>query len=1019
MRPLTPTNESFLQVMEETGFYRNGEPTHGVISSASLTSNSANLADKQAKYKAVVDENKLGASAIYELSGSPCIYFKTLADNAPSPLQLEELHQLAWNQGLAPLMWVVTPSQIRVYNSFAKPLRKYSKSSEPLLDTFERTKEGLRQLNDFAGRVQFESGRFWQQEAAQRIDRKNRVDASLLRDLELAEKTLIEIKVDAVPEVKNSVAHSLLGRSIFAAYLQDRKIISPTFMAENFGADKIADILQDKKAAYQLFAWIRRTFNGDLFRLTHQSFNGVLFDEEQIVSSEHLQVIHNLLENTGITNKQLSFWPYKFDVIPVELISSIYEMFARSNDPVKAKKQSMHYTPFNLVDMVLSEICPSLPAKAKVADLSCGSGVFLVEALRRLVAQRAAAGEDISREIIRDTLYNQVYGVDISPEAVQIAAFSLYLTALELDRDPQPLEALKFEPLIGRNLFAADAFDEDAEFNKQEPFAGKNLDAIVGNPPWTQEAVGSSGRQYCARHKRPVAKNYLSQAFLWRSGDFAAPHTYIGLLLNASPFFSHTKEAYAAKRALLQRFKPTALVNFAELHQQSLFPNAVAPLLMYIGKSQATADKDTFALINAEWSSTFKKLGILEIGPENVKRLSVSRAAADRDLLKVACWGTARDMALIERLRDSKQFKPLGEIVKEWGWPAPAIGLEITSEGQSLHSGLPSKYLPQQQVTQYTVDATKAARNADTIKVRYQPKNANRFHGPLVLASRGITDKGFYSTIVESDIIYTREYIGLPATGVSTSMRYLLNGILNSSSASYFLFMTASVWGVERRTVEAIDLLRLPIPDPKHTDAVLIERVLDAERTIASQGVSLVLKQQLDNAVFDLYAISSSERVLVEDTLRFTIDAQLKRAASSAYARTDLAEQQAYAMQFMDVIKPYLTTLNLHRIVAEVIDVGSAPLSVVRFKIAPTADKVNDIQITSHQELQSVLESIASKLPHQLADRVYTRRNLRIYNGDDIIIVKPSQKRFWSRSSGLNDASLVLAESMGVEDVAG
>ena len=369
MRPQTPTDKAFLDVMDATGFYRNGKPTPGVTTSDALVSTSPTSAEKIAKYKSVLDEKKIGATAIYELSGSPCIYFKTLAeDNPPSDL-LNDLHKTAWNQGLAPLMWVVTPTQIRIFNSYAKPSQTASASSSLLLPVFERTEEGLRELNRVAGRVQFESGQFWQSEVAKRIDRKERVDASLLEDLQYAEKKLLKIEIDAEKRVQTSLAHSLLGRSIFAAYLQDRNIVSPEFMLEQFGAEKVADVLAHKDTAYKFFQWIRVTFNGDLFPLAHNTTDGQFVQEEQVVQEAHLRVIQELLEGRGNPAGQGRLWRYEFAIIPIELISSIYEMFARSSDSDKAKKQSMHYTPFNLVDLVLSQICPHLPAKAKVARL--------------------------------------------------------------------------------------------------------------------------------------------------------------------------------------------------------------------------------------------------------------------------------------------------------------------------------------------------------------------------------------------------------------------------------------------------------------------------------------------------------------------------------------------------------------------------------------------------------------------------------------------------------------------------
>ena len=159
----------------------------------------------------------------------------------------------------------------------------------------------------------------------------------------------------------------------------------------------------------------------------------------------------------------MSLFPYRFDVIPVELISAIYEQFVHSaamesskGTETSAKKEGVYYTPLAAVSLVLDEVFTGLNGNESVLDLTCGSGVFLVEALRRLVYIKSD-GALPSRDLIRKTLYDQVCGVDVNRAAVRIAAFSLYLAALELDPDPQPPQALKFKPLEGKTLLVGDA----------------------------------------------------------------------------------------------------------------------------------------------------------------------------------------------------------------------------------------------------------------------------------------------------------------------------------------------------------------------------------------------------------------------------------------------------------------------------------------------------------------------------------------------------------------------------------
>lgn len=199
-------------------------------------------------------------------------------------------------------------------------------------------------------------------------------------------------------------------------------------------------------------------------------------------------------------------------MIPVELISSIYEQFAHAEPQTGGKRtealrNGVHYTRLSVVSLVLDEVMDGLSGRESVLDLTCGSGVFLVEALRRLVHLRSQ-GQPPTRELIRSTLYGQVYGVDISEAAIRVAAFSLYLAALELDPDPQPPQSLKFQPLIGRTLLVGDARtverDGDGKAVLATPTGLKQFDLIVGNP---LGALG--GRQEPKRGARPGLRAYL------------------------------------------------------------------------------------------------------------------------------------------------------------------------------------------------------------------------------------------------------------------------------------------------------------------------------------------------------------------------------------------------------------------------------------------------------------------------------------------------------------------------------
>lgn len=1006
---------AYQQVMEHTGFYRHGEPTPGVIDAKSLRAE--NQIDKIIKYSTVINENKINARSIFELSGSPCIYFTQLNESYPSGAEIHRLQKLAWNHGLAPMLWIVTPAQILIYNCYSKPSPSdVENPKRHLLRLFRQTEAGLKQLKDFASRFEFVSGNFWQRREARKINRGERVDSALLVDLEEAEKQLGEAQLD------RNVAHALLGRSIFVSYLQDRGILTPKFFQRYFGVQKFTDALATKSLTYDVFKWVRKTFNGDLFPLTYKK-NGQEIHEENIVDEyPHLSIIRELLLGTEMASGQGRLWPYEFDVIPIELISSIYEKFAHADDPKTAKERSTHYTPINLVDMVLSQIFEGLPAEAKLGDLSCGSGVFLVESLRRLVSRRLAAGEEHSREVVRNTLYNQIYGVDISAEAIQIAAFSLYLAVLELDPNPQPPEDLSFLPLLGKNLFIANAFNTAADFNKQEPFVSKSFGAIIGNPPWKRTKTNSLALKYCKDRGYPLALNTPDQAFLWRIGDFTNRDSLIGLVLHGKPFFSKTKAALEAKEALIKRYKPRIIINLSDLRKDGLFPKAKAPALVLIAESCEAEQGDSFTFVKVERSGSFKRHGIIEIGPENIKRMSTYRIASDQDLLKVASWGSPRDMALIERIRDDDKFLTLRNFASSQGWARPGRGVEPGGSVNldKLKDKLPKKYLPSGTMPRFSFKADDLPDRPQSMRVRRGHSRPEIYLGPLLICTRGIKIGNFYAAVVKENILYTEEYIGFSTTGKNSEQLHYLNAILNSSLANYFLFLTASVWGVERDKVEIIDLLHLPVPDLNKINGDLVQDLLKCEEILGldvsnqDQGQSFL--SDLDQAVFDLYDLNSVERILVQDTVNLTIDLHTRRERSIAFERPDISELKAYALQLMGVLQPFLNTLNESAVIAEVINVGAAPLQVIKFSIVDAGQAKEPISIVDARGLESVLNNIAENLPERLADYVYVRRVLRIYADNDFYVVKPSQRRYWSRSAGLNDGDAVIAEHIGADN---
>jgi type I restriction-modification system DNA methylase subunit len=131
----------------------------------------------------------------------------------------------------------------------------------------------------------------------------------------------------------------------------------------------------------------------------------------------------------------------------------------------------------------------------KVIDPACGSGAFLNQALNYLIEEHEKIDDiiaDLTNSPLRlfDTdkniLENNLFGVDINEESVEIAQLSLWLRTAKKDRK---LSKLNNNIKCGNSLLASE-FDWHKEF----PSIMKNggFDVVIGNPPYIKEATNKS-----------------------------------------------------------------------------------------------------------------------------------------------------------------------------------------------------------------------------------------------------------------------------------------------------------------------------------------------------------------------------------------------------------------------------------------------------------------------------------------------------------------------------------------------
>ena len=985
--------EPLSRVLEATGYLHQGEPAAPSVSIGDVNQfrQHPSFAPEASWRSSTPSSHPNNRASSREIT----VHFKYVADPVDPIVAL--WHREVWNRGFTPLLCIVSENRVDLYNGFSRPRRQDS-ASDHLLKTFSTTDTDLKELASHAGRLSMETGQFWQHNPS--VDRKTAVDRELLQELRNLEKILVATNLE-LREV-----HKLIIRSVFAKYLFDRKMLVPTTLADICGQPDLSAVFDDRSAAQRLFDWLQDTFNGDMFPPSDASFP----DPSQ------LETIGSFFRGENLITRQQSLFPYQFDVIPVEFISAIYEQFVHSSiheTRSKSKQSDTHYSPLSVVSLILDEVMNELSGDETVLDITCGSGVFLVESLRRLVHIKTR-NRPLSRDLILETLYHQVYGIDESETAIRISAFSLYLTALELDPTSQTDGCPKFCPIIGKTLFVGDAFSVDRS-SQGKALLGSNgslkqFDVIVGNPPWSylgQHHAAHLKSLKVANIDQPRVPRGISFDFLRRAIQFSHEHTRLGMVVNSMPFFALSHTARLAVRESLKNLLPVTLVNLSELSSW-LFPNANMPAMIILGRhNRSTGDEMT--LVQARWSLRNRNSRMIEIAPSDVSGLSFAAWEKKPVLMKAGFFGQDRDVSLLFDLIEhfgtlekqlvhfNTRFRT-GFIVgsknrrdSEFLTAMQYAGRRTLNAGFSFSGSLPS------------CSVTHAQR----------PRNRNTFRGPLLLVRQFLVDMPRPQVAIHEDCVaFDNAYYGVSFAGSDSRNIYeVIAGILRSQLASWYLLMTGSIFGLAARQINQGDFAALPIPDLEAaSQSDPGQNIRQFVNDYRSREPSESEWERLDSAVFDLYQFDAAQRIALQDGY-VRACWQWNEGQSTSVQSVDIGDLTRYADTFLGTMDAWMSSSGCPQMCAEIYQFpDNTPIQVVRFFIDRRACHRESRVVIHQNSLSAVLEGIATRTEEWIAPEFVGSRELRVHSNSEVNIVKSSVRRNWLGVQALSDADAVVRD---------
>lgn len=381
-----------------------------------------------------------------------------------------QLRRYAWSAHL-PISILSDFEELAIYDTTIEP-KAIDKASVARLQYYKYTDylDKWEEIYDLFAKESIKQGSFDKFIAKEKRG-SQLVDKVFLKDIEnwrqwLA-KDLAKHNGDLTVEQLNFAVQKIIDRVIFLRIAEDRGIeIYKT----------LENIIKSKNSYKEL---VRH------FKIAHEKYNSSLFDFEEDTITPALKVSDKLLDKV-LGNLYYPNSPYEFSVLGVELLGSIYEQFlgkvirltAGHNAKVEEKPEvkkagGVFYTPQYIVEYIVKNTVGQLlkdksirqAEKIKILDPACGSGSFLIGAYEFLLNWYLAEYEklnDKEKEKLKKKgvlfrtrghdplplqenlsswqlttnekkriMLNNIYGVDIDAQAVEVTKLSLALKMLE------------------------------------------------------------------------------------------------------------------------------------------------------------------------------------------------------------------------------------------------------------------------------------------------------------------------------------------------------------------------------------------------------------------------------------------------------------------------------------------------------------------------------------------------------------------------------------------------------------
>lgn len=937
------------------------------------------------EWVALEKAQKIGADFVYfrrfeRHPSQALIYVFDYSERArlPEEPELGQLQKDIWSSSEVPCAFIFSKDSVRILNTSQKP-ETTAEGFLPvdLVDVvYEINEEIRRRFSSF----KLNSGEFWNVEG-ENFSYEKSAHKTLLDKLKNTRENIIN--TDLLPA---KLVNRLLIQCVLIRFLEEkqerdkhgnmRKVFPEGFYNQIAGVSSFREALE-KGTYLKIFDYLN-----DPGHLNGKIFEWPAEERELLSGIPSKELVNLLYETDKDANSQLAFWDlYSFQFLPVEVISSIYEALFSTDDSVK--EEGMVYTPPHLAAFLIDEAMPlndwRNKSNYKILDPSCGSGVFLVLAFKRLVHwwRLNNGGKAPKAEDLVNILDNCIYGIDNNENAVLLTRFSLCLAVCDMLSPLEIWSSLRF-PALEEKLVHSDFFTWEQTSNSKN-----NFDLIIGNPPFVQAHKNLPDWKTISDVKIP--QKQVALYFLCAARKLVKDNGLVCLLLKSSSIL-YTTSGNDFRDWFFSTNEVNQIIDFTLLARNHvLWPNQEPDALALFATKKTPEVSSNILHVVVKRTPAIKLKRYFEIDPYDYHWVPYTTALQDDYVWKCNLLGGGRLYSLIKHL---KSFPTLMDFVnenKDWALSGgyrtqnkPNKSKSTDERGKEHITG--RKYIPSEWFTEDGIKSFEFL--TETSEFFKHTGDIRAYSAPHVLIKANVGDQHSIPLwyFPDLNIRFREKIIGISAPQED---EHLLEEIFNyikrfNQTLRAFLFSTSPECLINMNTlVQVKDVKNLPVALGNKLNEDLFNP-----------------KNPIINDVVNHY----------QEFIRRPETTKVFSSISSSQLGPRL---NSFASTFCDTLnKVYQKEEFKFRFSGA----GTFHFNSFIFMSFSYGDHESPKVIDDKKKLPEISSSKIEQIVKLDKGYAHFKRILKIYENDYVYFIKPNRLLYWLDSAALRDADAVIAD---------